>query len=110
MRDERLLLDDIIAALDRIDTYTKNHTFESFSADGKTTDAVTYNLLVIGEAVRQLPAPLTDSYPEIPWRQVAGIRNLLAHACFSVDYNLLWKTVTVVLPQFRLVIERIQKD
>jgi uncharacterized protein with HEPN domain len=107
MRDEHLLLKDILRALDRIDSYTKGMNFESFTADEKTVNAVTYNFLVIGEAVKLLPDTLTRAYPEIPWRQIAGMRDKLTHAYFSVDYELVWKTVTIVLPRFRSLIEKI---
>lgn len=109
MRDERLLLKDIIAALDRIDAFTKGMTFETFIADEKTKNAVTYNFLIIGEAVKLLPVSLTGAYPEIPWRQVAGMRDKLTHVYFSVDYELVWKTITEILPTFRKAIETIQQ-
>jgi len=62
MRDDRLLLKDILMALDRIDSFTKGMNFESFIADEKTMNAVTYNFLVIGEAVKLLPDTLTGAY------------------------------------------------
>jgi uncharacterized protein with HEPN domain len=109
MRDERLLLRDILNALDRIDSFTRGMTFDAFTADEKTVNAVIYNFLIIGEAVKLLPETLTGKYPEIPWRQVAGMRDKLTHAYFSVDYELVWNTIRVVLPQFRSVIEKIRK-
>jgi len=73
-------------------------------------NAVTYNFLIIGEAVKMLPESLTRAYPEIPWRQIAGMRDKLTHVYFSVDYELVWKTITEILPQFRAVVEEIQKS
>jgi uncharacterized protein with HEPN domain len=107
MRDEHLLLKDILTALDRIDSYTKGMSFEAFVADDKTVNAVIYNFLVIGEAVKLLPQTVTGKYPEIPWRQIAGMRDKLTHTYFSIDYELVWKTITIVLPQFRRVIQKI---
>ena len=107
MRDEHLLLKDILTALERIDSYTKGMSFEAFVADDKTVNAVIYNFLVIGEAVKLLPQTVTGKYPEIPWRQIAGMRDKLTHTYFSIDYELVWKTVTIVLPQFRRVIQKI---
>lgn len=109
MRDERLLLRDILQALDRIDSFIRGMTFDAFTADEKTVNAVIYNFLIIGEAVKLLPETLTGKYPEIPWRQVAGMRDKLTHAYFSVDYELVWNTIQVVLPRFRSVIEKIRK-
>jgi len=107
MRDTRLLVKDILSALDRIDSYTKGMDFKAFAADEKTANAVIYNFLVIGEAVKLLPQTVTDNFPEIPWRQIAGMRDKLTHAYFSTDYELVWKTITVVLPQFRAAIQKI---
>jgi uncharacterized protein with HEPN domain len=109
MRDERLLLKDILTALDSIDSYINGMSFEAFVVDDKTVNAVIYNFLVIGEAVKRLPQTITDTYPEIPWRQIAGMRDKLTHTYFSIDYELVWKTITVVLPQYRAVIQKILK-
>jgi len=110
MRNKRLVLKDILAALDRIDSYTNGMNYEAFVADEKTANAVIYNFLVIGEAVKMLPQTVTDNSPEIPWRQIVGMRDKLTHAYFSTDYELVWKTITVVLPQFRAVIQKILEE
>jgi len=83
MRDTRLLLKDIFTALDRIDVYTKWMDSRAFVADEKTVNAVICNFLVIGEAVNLLPHTVTDDFPEIPWRQITGVRDKLTHAYFS---------------------------
>jgi uncharacterized protein with HEPN domain len=72
-------------------------------------NAVIYNFLAIGEAVRLLPQTVTDTFPEIPCRQIAGMRDKLLHGYFSTEYLLVWKTITIVLPQFRAVIQKIQE-
>ena len=102
-----MLLNDILLAIDRIDAFTKGMGYESFAADEKTRNAVTYNFLVIGEAVKLLPESLTRKYPDVPWKQIAGMRDKLMHAYFSVDYELVWKTTTTILPHFRSVIGKI---
>ena len=105
-----LLLKDILVALDRIESYTGGMEYETFAADEKTANAVIYNFLVIGEAVKLLPPSVTSDHPEVPWRQIAGMRDKLTHAYFSIDYELVWKTVKVVLPQFRaMVLEILEK-
>ena len=110
MRDERLLIKDIITAIDRIESYTAGMDFVAFASDEKTVNAVIYNFLIIGEAVKLLPRNITGRYPEIPWRQIAGMRDKLTHAYFSIDYDLVWKTVTKVLPQFRNALQKIRNE
>ena len=72
MKDEFLLLKDIRTALDRIDSFTRGMSYEEFAVDEKTVNAVIFNFLVIGEAVKNLPPTLTGNHPGIPWRQIAG--------------------------------------
>lgn len=110
MRDERLLLSESLGALDRIDSSTRGLTSESFAADETTRNAVMENFLIIAEAAGALPEAVTGNYPEIPWRQIAGISDKLPSASFAIDYELVWRTVTVVLPQFRAVIEMIPES
>jgi uncharacterized protein with HEPN domain len=67
MRDEYLLLKEIRLALDRIDSSTRGMSYEEFAADERTVNAVIFNFLVIGEAVKHLPPTLTGNHPENPW-------------------------------------------
>jgi len=110
MNNIGLRLNDILEAVDRINSFTP-HTdgFESFVTDEKTVHAIIFNLMVIGEAVRNLPLSMTDAYPEIPWREIAGMPDKILRSSCAVDYNLVWKTITVVLPQFREIIREMQQ-
>ena len=68
-------------------------TFEFFKDDLKTIRAVELNFIVIGEASNLIPQELQDTYPEIPWHLIRGMRNRLAHAYFEVDPKLVWNTI-----------------
>ncbi len=84
-RDYLLYLEDILTALDRIDRYTQGLSLEAFRADEMRVDAVVRNLETLGEAVKHLPASVRDLSPDTPWTQIAGLRDVLAHAYFSVN-------------------------
>ncbi len=84
-RSIALYLDDILTSIEKIQRYTANMSKESFVADERTFDAVAHNLQIIGEAVKNIPAEMRSSHTEIGWRKVAGLRNILAHAYFSID-------------------------
>lgn len=92
-----LYLDDILNSIGKIERYTANLTRESFTADERTFDAVAYNLQMIGEAVKNIPDDLRDRYPQIEWRKIAGLRDILAHAYFSIDDEIIWDIVQTKL-------------
>ena len=77
-----------------------------FMVDRKTQSAVVRQLQIIGEAVKNLSATLTESEPGVPWRQIAGARDRLVHAYFSVDLDAVWSMVAQDLPALRQNVER----
>ena len=93
VRDHRLFLDDIIEAVRRIKEFTNDMDFDDFKADIKTQDAVVRNLEIIGEASGHLPEEVHLSAPEIEWRKIVGIRNILAHEYFGVSLPIIWDVV-----------------
>jgi uncharacterized protein with HEPN domain len=93
VRDHRLYLDDIIEAVRRIKEFTNDMDFDDFKADIKTQDAVVRNLEIIGEASGRLPEEVHLSAPEIEWRKIVGIRNILAHEYFGISLPIIWDIV-----------------
>lgn len=92
-RDYRLYLDDIIEAIRRIRAFTDRMDFDAFNGDLKTQDAVVRNLEIIGEASGRLPEAVRHAAPEIEWRKVVGIRNILAHGYFGISLPIIWDVV-----------------
>jgi uncharacterized protein with HEPN domain len=66
--------------------------------DRKTVDAVLRNLEVIGEAVKQLPAEMRSAHPDVEWQKIAGLRDVLIHAYFGIDLDIVWDVVSNKLP------------
>jgi uncharacterized protein with HEPN domain len=97
-RDSSVYLEDIVTAAERIAGYIAGYTRESFATDPKTVDAVVRNLEIVGEAVKQVPADLRAQAPDIEWAKVAGLRDILIHAYFTVDLEIVWDIVTNKLP------------
>ncbi len=106
-RHWRLRIDDILDAIDRIQQYVRGLGQARFEADDRTRDAVLYNLQTIGEAVSQLPAEITSEYKEVPWEDIRGMRNLIAHGYFAVKLPIIWKTVTEDLAPLKAVVRKI---
>jgi uncharacterized protein with HEPN domain len=106
-RDLRLRLADIAEACRRIESYTTGMDLRSFRADPKTVDAVVRNLEVIGEAVKNLPDDFRARQPEIEWRRIAGLRDLLIHAYHGIDDEIVWNVVATKVPGLRRLVEHI---
>jgi len=99
-REEKLLLLDISEACDKIYRFTENMSYEEFTSDDKTSDAVIRNLEVIGEAANHLPDSFISSHPEIGWSKAIAVRNRVIHEYFGVDYSILWNIIKNYLPNF----------
>jgi uncharacterized protein with HEPN domain len=103
-------LDDIKEACGNIQTYTKGMSYRQFLSDRLTQDAVIRNFEVIGEATNNLPEDLKARYPSVAWKQIAGLRDILAHGYFRIDYEVVWGIVTDRIPGFKKDIAKILKE
>lgn len=108
-RNWLFFLQDIQNSIGKILRYTENITFDEFENDEKTFDAIVRNFEIIGEAVKNLPDRLKLENPEIPFKQVAGMRDKLIHDYFGVDYEIVFKTIKDKMPEFKNQIDNIIK-
>jgi uncharacterized protein with HEPN domain len=92
-RDYKLSLDDILEAIDRIESYISNMDKAHFLAHRKTTDAVIRNLENIGEAVKNIRAEVRVASSHVSWSKIAGMRDILIHAYFNIDAEIVWDVV-----------------
>lgn len=107
MRDRSLYLRDILQAIASIEDFVGGMGYEAFRADDKTASAVIRKLEIIGEAVKQLPEEVRLLYPDIPWKQVAGMRDKLIHFYFGVDPHLIWQTINQRLPALKATVQEL---
>ncbi len=98
-REWRIRVTDMIEAAERALRYTNGISYEEFSSDARTVDAVSYAIVIIGEAVRHVPEPIQLSAQDVPWVAIRGMRNRVAHEYFGIDVRVLWETVCEDLPQ-----------
>ncbi len=97
-REDALFLKDIQQSCERILEFSAGFSKEAFFADPKTSQAVFHNLMIIGEAVKRLSPSLKDKYPEVDWRKIAGLRDVIAHEYFGLDVHIIWDVIAHEIP------------
>jgi uncharacterized protein with HEPN domain len=88
----------MLDAISAISDFVRDTEFDAFRKDRKTVDAVVRNLEVVGEAARFVPDEIRERFPGIPWQDVVGMRSILIHQYFGIDFDILWTTVRKDLP------------
>ncbi len=106
-RPVNLLLSDILESIDRIPQYIEGLSFDVFSDDQKSIDAVVRNLEIIGEAANRLPDEFREKHPEVEWHKVVGLRNRIIHDYFGIDLKIIWQIIHADLPALRQTLSRI---
>ena len=104
-RNNLLLLNDILEAINNIEEYLQGYSEDDFYRDRKTKDAVVRNLEVIGEASNQVTEEFKVRFNHIEWREAADLRNKIIHDYSGVDYVLLWEIIKLDIPGFKHKIE-----
>ena len=106
-RSSSLLLFDIYQSVEKIEEFTRGISFDQLLADERTKDAILRNLQVIGEASKNLPETLIADHPEVDWSGLAGVRDIVTHRYFRVDWHLLWTSVHEELPVLKIQIRNL---
>ena len=109
-RDVTDYITDVLDAIEKIGLFIEGMDVASFATDDKTFFAVVRGLEVIGEAVKQVPTKIRERYPDIPWSEIAGMRDKLIHAYFGVDSAVVWVTATEDVPALKVRMRDVLKD
>jgi uncharacterized protein with HEPN domain len=106
-RDPQLRLEDILEASLAIESYIQGFSYETFIRDRRTVDAVVRNLEIVGEAVKYLTEEMTGQFPDIPWRAIAGFRDILAHSYFRTEDSIIWDSATIHNPNLVAAVSKL---
>ena len=108
-RNTRVYLNDIISSINQIRDYVKTLSFDDFSEDKRTIDAVIRNLEIIGEAVKNIPQDIKSEF-KYEWRAVAGLRDILIHEYFSIDEEIIWDIIKNKIPELYTAVEEMMRE
>jgi uncharacterized protein with HEPN domain len=106
MRSNRERLLDILEAIDKIDRFA-GMSCERFESDEMLQIWIIHHLQIIGEAASRLTQQFLDEHPEVQWNKIIGMRHILVHGYFEIDYEIVWQTVINDLPKLKAQIQRL---
>jgi uncharacterized protein with HEPN domain len=109
-RNHKLFVKDILDCIEKINEFIGDLDFEKFVEDDKTKSAVVRKLEIIGEATKNIPKQIRQKYRELPWTDMAGMRDKIAHFYFGIDYSIVWEVIKERLPEIKPIIQKILKE
>ena len=107
IKDNYIYIDHILNCVNKIRSYTKNMSEKQFLESDLIQDAVIRNFEIIGEATKQLSKEFRNTHKHIPWRDIAGMRDILIHDYIGVDIWAVWDTVKKYIPELKINLEQI---
>jgi len=109
-RDFKLFIRDILEAIENIEDFIGKMDFNQFNSDEKTRSAVVWKIGIIGEAAKNIPKNIKDRHKELPWREMARMRDKISHFYFGVDYKIVWEVVSKRLPEIKPTVQKILEE
>jgi len=110
VKKDHVFLEHILECIDRIEEYLAGIPEREFWSNTQVQDAVVRRLEVIGEAAKKISEPTRKKYPAIPWSKMAGMRDILIHEYFGVDYTIVWNTCKKSIPELKGQLKEVLKD
>ncbi len=109
-KNPTIFLTHILESINYIEQYLQGVTEERFHTSVEKQDLIVRRLEIIGEAAKNLPQEFREKHPTIPWKRMAGMRDVISHQYFGINYNIVWKTIIQFLPSLKEEITKILKE
>lgn len=109
-RDYRLFIEDILDSIEKVEEFTANMGYEDFMKDDKTKSAVVMKLGIIGEASKNIPKNIRQKHKELPWSDMAKMRDKIIHWYFGINYQIVWNVIKERLPEIKPTIQGILRE
>jgi len=106
-KDPKIFISHILESIEEIERNMRNLTEDEFLANTTIQDAVIRRLEIIGEAAKNLPKSFTNKHPNIEWRKIAGLRDVIAHGYFRLSLKLIWKITQKNIPELKTKIKKL---
>lgn len=110
IKDSMVFIEHILQSIKDIEDFSMNLSKEDFFKNKLKQNAIIRSIEIIGEASKNIPLTLKKDYPEIPWKDITGMRDKLMHHYFGVDLELVWKSIKEDIPFLKEQILKIRKD
>lgn len=107
MKDDRIYIEHILQSIEKIQSYISGKDLETFSNDSITQDAVVRQLEIIGEATKRISKELRNKNSDVPWDDMAGMRDVLIHDYLDVDLKIVWKTASQSIPGLKALLNKL---